>query len=98
MLTAIGGIAGGIWNNVLVIGAEDFASVLDWNDRSTCILFGDGAGACILTRSAEGGPRFISGELMADGDKYDFITIDKEEGHPSPWKSSNRSARRSFRS
>lgn len=84
MLTAIGGIAGGIWNNVLVIGAEDFASVLDWNDRSTCILFGDGAGACILTRSAEGGPRFISGELMADGDKYDFITIDKEDGHPSP--------------
>ncbi len=84
MLTAIGGIAAGVWNNVLVVGAEDFASVLDWNDRSTCILFGDGAGACVLSRSEEGGPRFVAGEVLADGAKYDLITIDKEEGLPSP--------------
>ena len=84
MLTAIGGIAAGVWNNVLVVGAEDFASVLEWNDRSTCILFGDGAGACVLTRSEEGGPRFVAGEVMADGAKYDLISIDKEEGRPSP--------------
>ncbi|MDO5115278.1 MAG: beta-ketoacyl-ACP synthase III [Synergistaceae bacterium] len=84
MLTAIGGISSGVWNNVLVIGSEDFAEVLDWNDRSTCILFGDGAGACVLSRSDDENVRFISGELLADGKKYDLITIDKEDGRDSP--------------
>lgn len=77
MLVAIGGVSSGVWKNALVIGAEAFTDVLDWTDRSTCILFGDGAGACVLSRS-EGEGRFISGELKADGEKHHFITIDKE--------------------
>lgn len=84
MLTAIGGIASGIWNKVLVIGSEDFAPVLDWADRSTCILFGDGAGAAVLTRAEEGEGRFISGELKADGTKYDMIQINKDNGLERP--------------
>lgn len=84
MLTAISGIASGVWNNVLVIGSEDFADVLDWNDRTTCILFGDGAGACVLTRSEEGGPHFVSGAIAADGSCSDYITIDREEGRTMP--------------
>ncbi len=80
MMTAIGGISSGLWRNVLVIGAEDFARFLDWNDRATCVLFGDGAGAAVLSRSEAGGGRFISGELKADGSKHRLITIDKEEG------------------
>ncbi|OUO95022.1 beta-ketoacyl-ACP synthase III [Cloacibacillus sp. An23] len=84
MLTAVTGIASGVWKNVLVIGSEDFEDVLDWSDRSTCILFGDGAGAAVLTRSEDGGPRFAAGEVKADGSKYRLITIDKEEGRDNP--------------
>lgn len=84
MLTAIGGIASGLWKNVLVIGAEVFAGILDWTDRTSCVLFGDGAGAALLSRAEEGRGRFLSGELKADGSKYGLITIDKEEGHNGP--------------
>lgn len=79
LLTAIGGIAAGAWKNVLVIGAEDFARLLDWNDRSTCILFGDGAGACVLTRGEEDGPHFLAGEILADGTKEDLISFEPEK-------------------
>ena len=41
-------IRGGLARRVLVIGAETFSRILDWNDRSTCVLFGDGAGALVL--------------------------------------------------
>ena len=84
LITAIGGIASGIWNKVLVIGAEDFEPVINWNDRSTCILFGDGAGAAVLTRAEEGQGRFISAELKADGTKYDLITIERETAETKP--------------
>ena len=84
MTTAIGGIASGIWRNVLVIGSEDFAGVLDWSDRSSCILFGDGAGAAVLSRSEEGKGRFVAAELKADGAKHALITIDKEAGRENP--------------
>ena len=79
MLTAISGIASGMWKNALVIGAEDFAGILDWTDRSTCILFGDGAGACVLSRAEEGEPHFEAGELSADGTKFDLITFENED-------------------
>ena len=49
----------------LVIGAEVFSRILDWNDRSTCVLFGDGAGAVVLKASAE--PGILSAQLHADG-------------------------------
>jgi 3-oxoacyl-[acyl-carrier-protein] synthase-3 len=49
----------------LVIGAEVFSRILDWNDRGTCVLFGDGAGAVVLEPSAEPGIR--AAELHADG-------------------------------
>ena len=49
----------------LVIGAETFSSILDWNDRSTCVLFGDGAGAVVLKASDE--PGIMAASLHADG-------------------------------
>ncbi|SAI09553.1 3-oxoacyl-ACP synthase [Bordetella ansorpii] len=49
----------------LVIGAEVFSRILDWNDRSTCVLFGDGAGAVVLKASSE--PGILSAQLHADG-------------------------------
>ena len=50
---------------ILVIGAETFSRILDWNDRTTCVLFGDGAGAVVLTADSQ--PGVISTHLHADG-------------------------------
>jgi len=75
MSVAVAGIASGMWNSVLVIGVESFKNCLDWEDRATCILFGDGAGAAVLSAAKEGEGRFISSRLLADGSKSDYITI-----------------------
>ena len=50
MTLAITGIASGLWNRVLVIGAEIITRIVDWSDRKTSVLFGDGAGAMLLGR------------------------------------------------
>ena len=71
---AASGIASGIWEKVLVIGAEALSPVIDWTDRGTCVLFGDGAGAAVLGPVDEG-RGFISSSLKADGTSHDFITL-----------------------
>ena len=53
--------------NALVIGAETLTRVTDWKDRSTCVLFGDGAGAAVLSRIQEGGRGILKSVLGADG-------------------------------
>jgi 3-oxoacyl-[acyl-carrier-protein] synthase-3 len=55
----------GAVNHALVIGAEVFSRILDWNDRGTCVLFGDGAGAVVLSRSDR--PGVLAARLHADG-------------------------------
>ncbi len=62
---AHGMVAGGLVDNVLVVGGDLLSKVVDWEDRSTCVLFGDGAGAVVLERVREGG--FLGFELGADG-------------------------------
>src|SRR5947209_10625361 len=67
----------------LVIGAETFSRILDWEDRGTCILFGDGAGALMLKAVSGPSPsgRFIlSNHLHSDGRQYDILYVD---GGPS---------------
>jgi 3-oxoacyl-[acyl-carrier-protein] synthase-3 len=67
----------------LVIGAETFSRILDWQDRGTCVLFGDGAGAVVLqAMPAEGAsPRgILSSHLHSDGGNYDLLYVD---GGPS---------------
>ena len=59
-------IKSGMYKKVLVIGAETLSKILDWQDRNTCILFGDGAGACIL-EECESGFGILSSELGSDG-------------------------------
>lgn len=59
-------IATGLYKTVLVIGAEALSKILNWEDRSTCILFGDGAGAAVL-QPVEEGYGFLGYELGADG-------------------------------
>ena len=58
-------VAGGVARNALVVGAEIYSRILDWNDRGTCVLFGDGAGAVVLVPSSE--PGILSAHLHADG-------------------------------
>ena len=65
----------------LVIGAESFSKILDWNDRSTCVLFGDGAGAVILEVSADAdGFGVLASKLHSDGAFRDILYVD---GGPS---------------
>jgi 3-oxoacyl-[acyl-carrier-protein] synthase-3 len=77
-------IALGQSKNALVIGAETFTRLLDWDDRSTCVLFGDGAGAVVLqsTPNQEGGNGrgILSTHLHSDGRLYDLLYVD---GGPS---------------
>ena len=56
--------------HALVIGAETFSRILDWNDRGTCVLFGDGAGAVVLSASER--PGILAAKLHADG-RYEAI-------------------------
>lgn len=72
MTIATAGIASGLWDKVLVIGAEALSPVIDWTDRATCVLFGDGAGAAVLGPIQEG-RGVISASLKADGAGHDFI-------------------------
>ena len=66
LTTAHAYILAGLAKNALVIGAETFTRLLDWNDRRTCVLFGDGAGAVVLGKSdTEGG--IMQAKLQADG-------------------------------
>lgn len=63
----------------LVIGAETFSRILDWEDRATCVLFGDGAGALVL-RAEEGERGILATKLHADGRHNDLLFVD---GGPS---------------
>ena len=66
-------IASGVYKNILVIGCEGLSKVLDWGHRSTCVLFGDGAGAAILTESDT--PSLIEFDLGSLGTMGKAITI-----------------------
>ena len=74
----------GVHRRALVIGAETFSRILDWEDRTTCVLFGDGAGAIVLEgqeSGAENGDRgILATRLHADGRHNDLLYVD---GGPS---------------
>lgn len=65
-------IKSGIYRNVLLIGAETLSKLVDWTDRGTCILFGDGAGAAVLTASDEGG--VIAQSVGSNGSKWEVLS------------------------
>ena len=77
-------IKNGLAGTALVIGAETFSRILDWNDRGTCVLFGDGAGAIVLKgeqgkgTSADRG--ILANALHSDGRQHDILYVD---GGPS---------------
>jgi len=67
-------IASGVYQNVLIIGAEKLSSIIDWQDRNTCVLFGDGAGAAVLQRR-EGARGVLATRLGSDGNKADILAM-----------------------
>ena len=72
----------GMATKALVIGSETFSRILDWDDRTTCVLFGDGAGAVVLEAQdvAADGPGILASRLHADGQHKDMLYVD---GGPS---------------
>ena len=66
-------VASGAARNALVVGAEIYSRILDWNDRGTCVLFGDGAGAVVLLPSQERG--ILATKLHADGSYRDILCV-----------------------
>lgn len=73
MAAAAGGIASGIWNNVAVVGSEAMSPIIDWSDRNTCVIFGDGAGACVMGQWKPGMMRLTHVDLKADGTKSEYV-------------------------
>ena len=66
-------IRSGAARRALVVGAESFSRLLDWRDRTTCVLFGDGAGAAVLDASDK--PGILMTRLTADGGKGDYLAV-----------------------
>lgn len=73
MTTADLFIRNGQARRALVIGAEVYSRILDWSDRTTCVLFGDGAGAVVLEASEE--PGVLAAKLHADGSHHDKLAV-----------------------
>ncbi|MFC1650767.1 beta-ketoacyl-ACP synthase III [Candidatus Latescibacterota bacterium] len=65
-------IKSGMAGNILVIGAETLSRIVDWTDRNTCVLFGDGAGASVVSESGEG-CRIIDNIIHSDGSSTDLL-------------------------
>jgi 3-oxoacyl-[acyl-carrier-protein] synthase-3 len=84
LATADNYLRAGAFKRALVIGAETFSRILDWNDRGTCVLFGDGAGALVLEARQQadgaGGPGVLTTHLRSDGRHKSKLYVD---GGPS---------------
>jgi 3-oxoacyl-[acyl-carrier-protein] synthase-3 len=82
-------IRSGQAGTVMVLGAETFSRILDWSDRGTCVLFGDGAGAVVVQRVENAGgardPGILSTHIYSDGSYHDALYVD---GGPSSSKTS----------
>ncbi len=68
-------IGAGTFQNALIIGAEKLSAFTNWEDRNTCVLFGDGAGAAVLRKSEEGEGRILATEIGTDGAQTGILNI-----------------------
>jgi 3-oxoacyl-[acyl-carrier-protein] synthase-3 len=72
-------IASGVYKTILVVGTEKISSIVNWRDRNTCVLFGDGAGAVVL-QHREGGRGILAFNLGADGSQPGILNLMPREG------------------
>lgn len=68
-------IESGTFKQILIIGVEKLSSVLDFSDRSTCVLFGDGAGACVISATKDKNASILDVHLGANGRYQDFLCV-----------------------
>ena len=87
MATASQFINSGTYQRVLVVGSETLSRMIDWKDRSTCVLFGDGAGAVVLEASDRGGP--LSFVFHSDGSGVHFLYAPGPCGPPATTEQGN---------
>ena len=73
LATAKAYVESGMAKNVLIVGAEKLSAIVDWSDRTTCILFGDGAGAAIISATDNKDEAIIDVNIAADGKYYDYL-------------------------
>jgi 3-oxoacyl-[acyl-carrier-protein] synthase-3 len=73
LVTAQQFLLNGRYRNVLVVGAEVLSAFVDWTDRSTCVLFGDGAGACVMGKVKRGG--ILATDMGADGTQASLLSM-----------------------
>jgi len=88
--TACAMLASGRHRHALVIGVEKLSTILDWQDRTTCVLFGDGAGAAVIGLSERPGVGLLGAKLGASGESADLLYVSTGHGvngsaqHPTP--------------
>ena len=70
-----GMIASGLYSKILIVGAEKLSSVVDWTDRTTCVLFGDGAGAAVMTSTDVSDNKYLGSDLGSNGEQHDILHI-----------------------
>ena len=75
-------ISSGKAENILLIGAETMSKIVDWSDRSTCVLFGDGAGAVVIKKDQKQG--ILSSEIHSDGRFADILYTEYHQGNNFP--------------
>ena len=84
LTTADNFLKAGQFKRALVVGAETFSRILDWQDRTTCVLFGDGAGAVVLEAQAQSGSRddrgILASRIRSDGRYEDLLYVDGGPG------------------
>ena len=68
-------ISDGAFENALIVGAEKLSAFVNWEDRSTCVLFGDGAGAAVLRRAEDGDGEILATEIGTDGGQTHLLNI-----------------------
>nr|WCH58118.1 beta-ketoacyl-acyl carrier protein synthase III [Cystoclonium purpureum f. stellatum] len=86
IVTATQFIQNGSYNNILVVGADALSKWIDWSDRSTCILFGDGAGAAIIQSCSKEDNGILGFQLNTDGQKASQLSIPYEKDNYSTTK------------
>jgi 3-oxoacyl-[acyl-carrier-protein] synthase III len=75
LVTAQQFIENGRYQTVLVVSADIHSRETDWSDRNTCVLFGDGAGACVLQANTTGQSDIVASDLRVDGSRGQFLTL-----------------------
>jgi len=96
-ITATQYIRAGAARNVLVIGADVLSQYVDWRDRGTCILFGDGAGAVVMTAAAEGEPCAVLGfDMGSDGSGRVSLRSDSVREEMKPMSEAGASAKGAY--